>query len=540
MRATAVAVLAACPAACDGDAPPPTPLALRPIVAGEAQLAGFAAGGCNRGETPGGDGHRWCAFFRASPEDAERKELWVVDVTAAMSGEPARCNGSSPGCVRLTDRLFTGVKIESPSHPEAHRFEGDTLLFLAEASPQSATLDRYEGPLWAWRPGWKRARALTTDRGVHCRASDTAPVAYCVDGVSDRPRLEFDLRVGRLADAEASVLPVVERIVPLRQGDLAWSAAFSPQGDLFAYSSWREGEAAQALRVVSTAGAGTEPPRTVIEDGRHFGLSFDGRSVYFLRGGSRPQGRGDLWAADFPGGEGAAELARGVFSFSLLGRSQRADGGVLFVTEMRGLEGVLRLLPDRRRPAESREISRDAHFWYASPDGRFTYVLEVTRREERGVIVDNQRGSVCRLGSGPDRVVYNPTFLPRLDAVLWTEEDPDGERELSFLGRPGDCSGVRPLGPGLLELLPLGDKGALFVAKRAEEPPTLFHAPVFDERPLEVLGAPVLADIDMDNLTAVGAGPDALVVGTRATAPEGRGLFVFGPLARPVVPPRRP
>ncbi len=527
--------------ACDGD-PTPTkviPLGLRPIVTGEAHLAGFAAGACSRGQPASGDGHRYCAFYRIAPGDTSRTELWVVDVSAALSGSPAPCDGTSSGCLLLTDHLFTGVKLESLSHPEAHRFEGDTLLYLADPNPASAQLDRFEGRVWAWRPGWKRPRALTTDRGVHCRASESAAVAYCVDGVTDRPQAEFDLRAGRLDEANDEPLAVVERLRAIVQGNLAWSAAFTPAGDAFVYSSWPDGAAAQALRVLPLNGgriSATEA-RTVISSGRHFTLSPDGRAVYFQRGGDRGQERGDLWAADFPSGQGEGELAKGVFSFTALGRSAGLDLGVLYLTEMGGLEGVLSVLRDRRRPDSAQILSHDAHFWYPSADANFTYVLEVTQNDERGILADNRTGTSCRLGSRGDVPVYNPDFLPALRAVLWTEPDPGNQdNDLSFLGTPEDCGGVRPLGPGIEQVLPAGRSGVFYLSRARKDdkaPTTLFHVPVLADGPLRGQGTAIVTDLDIDNLTRLDWSnglPEALVLGTRAGAAQGQGLFVFGPL----------
>ena len=194
------AVLVQVLAGCNGDVPPREP-GLAVLVPGPAKLAGLAVYGCSNAEPPTADGHRWCAFFRPATAEPARTELWVIDVTRVLAGQAVPCDGTNSGCLLMTGDLFTGSLIGSPSHPEAHHFEGDTLFFLAQASPDVQELERYEGFVWAWRPGWKRPRAISTAKGLLCRGSNTAAVAYCVDNVIEtRTTLTFDLRAGRLVD----------------------------------------------------------------------------------------------------------------------------------------------------------------------------------------------------------------------------------------------------------------------------------------------------------------------------------------------------
>ena len=110
-----------------------------------------------------------------------------------------------------------------------------------------------------------------------------------------------------------------------------------------------------------------------------------------------------MWAADFPAGA-AAELAPGVAGFEPL-----AGEGITFVTELRGLEGVLNVVRDRRKPEGRFTLAPDAHAWYPLGDGRFTYVLQVDRDGERGLIGDNDRARAAGWAAGPTR---SPTPPP--------------------------------------------------------------------------------------------------------------------------------
>jgi hypothetical protein len=534
--ALAVAVASASAAACEGELSEEPIPQLQRLVPGEAQLAGWGGErACSHGDRSAGDGHRWCAFHRPSAEDRTRTELWVMDVTRALAGEAPACDGSSPACLKMTGRLFTELRIGSMSHPEAHRFEGDTLFFLAEPYPSERKLDRFEGYVWAWRPGWQRPRTVTSERGVQCQGSSSGKLAFCIDGASDEP-LEFDLRAGPLVDADDSLLPLVERLAPIREGGIAWTARFSEAEDHFIYSSWRNGEPSEDLRVLPVAEMGSASPRTVAADGWWWTLSADGRAVFFMRGGDRERGEGALWAADFPSGARATQLAAGVSAFEPL-----AGQGITFITDLRGLEGLLNVVRDRLQPQARYPLAPDAHAWYPLGDGRFTYVLQVDDSgAERGLIGDNQQGTACRLGSSPDVVAYSAGWIANLGAVHWTEPDPADETlpGLTFFAQPQDCGQVRLLGRGLQYLSATGARGLIVgtAPSRDERELSFYHLPSVGEDPLA--GAtPFLQQVSRDNIAVVGA-TEAMVLGTPESAQVGRGLHIFGPLspARPAAP----
>jgi hypothetical protein len=424
----------------------------------------------------------------------------------------------------MTDQLSTAIKVESPSHPEAHRFEGDTLFFLANANPASQKLDRYEGYVWAWRPGWKRPHPITSDRGVTCRGTDRAAVALCVDGVTDQP-LAFDLRAGLLEDRDDSLLPVIERIAPLRDGQLAWSGAFAGGGELLLYSSWRDGDDAEVLRAVPLARADRPGAADLVRDGRLWTLSPDRRTVFFLRGGARPGGIGDLWAADLPGGGSAQLISAGVRSFEPL-----AGTSVAFVTDMVELEGRLHLLPDWHHPTTRAGLVENAHAWYPVDGGRYLYILQVDDQGERGMMADAAHGSVCNLVGSEGVTVYAPSFLPQLGLLWWNEHDRDtDEVQTTYVARP-DCQAARAIGKGVELLQADAGQGAVFAVDDGTGSYSfrLSYAPALEGGGLSA-ARPFLEHVATGNIGPVGPLPDAVIAGTRDGAPMGRGLFIFGP-----------
>jgi hypothetical protein len=97
------------------------------LAAAGALLIGDRVTACSHQVPASGDGHRWCAFRRATA--AGDSELWVIDVTRAAAGAVPACDGSSAGCLRLTGTLWTQSPLAGPRQPFANRFEGDTLFF---------------------------------------------------------------------------------------------------------------------------------------------------------------------------------------------------------------------------------------------------------------------------------------------------------------------------------------------------------------------------------------------------------------------------
>jgi hypothetical protein len=518
---------------CEGSHPsgvaPEVDPGLHLVVAGDARLAGIGEGtACSHGAPAAGDGHRWCAFYRPAPEDPTRTELWVTDVTRAMAGKAAACDGSDPGCLLMTGRLFTEFRFQSYSHPEAHRFEGDTLLFLGPEQPGGKERERFEGLVWAWRPGWAQPRAITTDRGVLCRAGGLSATAICVDRVSDVPR-QFDLRAGPVVDRDDSLLPLIERIT--LDASFAWSAFFSRAGDQFAFSSRRPGEGAETLRVIATEALGLEPPRAIVADGTSWTLSRGGGTVFFMRSLAANGRTGALWSAAFPSGADAQELSPGVFDFQTVG-----DEGVAFRTDVRGFEGVLQVVPDRRDPARRFALSPDVHAWYPLASGRLTYILRARPGEERGFVGDVERGSICGLESRADITVYGAKLVPNLGLVSWTEPNPSSDGlDLTFLGRPDDCGGKRVLGAGITILEPVGPRGLAFGAQSQIDDRTLTfrHIAVLDDnRPMDELATVILDDVDASNVDHAGDAPEALLLGAADGSAAGKGLYAFGPLGR--------
>jgi hypothetical protein len=495
-----------------GDAAPVEPT-VRLLVPGEAKLSS-----CTQGEPAAGAGHHWCAFHRPAPGGEARAELWVVDVSRALAGEPVPCDGSSSSCLRITDRL--------QGQPW---FAGDTLLFRT----REATDRDFERFIWAWRSGWSRPRPISPDNGSWCNVSRSGQYGFC-HGNSDDMGIS-DLRAGRVIDQDNSVLPLVERVSYLHGTDLP--VAFAGGDELLVYASGQAGGAAQALRVIPLAELGRTPARTVVTDVQRWALSGDGQTVFFLRG-SLPGPWGDarwswspgsLWAAELSSGGGSTEIASGVLYFRPISRT-----GVGFFTDPRGRQGTLHIQRDWRHPESRFRMASDVAGWDLISEGRLTAIWQIDDSGERTLVGDNERGTACVVPSRPGTVSV-PGFLPSLGAMVWSEPDlADEGTTVTFLARPQDCGDVRVLGKGLQWFLAeVGTRGFVFSTARADDAKvwSLFYVPSYDGRPLDTTGGIILSnDVEPYAVQVVGARREALVMQTTGKGASAKGLYLFGPL----------
>jgi hypothetical protein len=515
-----------------GVAPPPEPT-LRLLVPGEATLLPFGA--CTQEEAAASKGHNWCAFHRPAPGGEARTELWVMDVTQALASQPAPCDGSNPSCVRITDRLQPMG--EEPYQFSHAYFQGNTLFYETRESPPDPRDPNFEGVTWAWRPGWSRARPITTVKGRGCSASRSGPYAYCRDNSPSGTNIH-DVRAGRLIDQDDSLLPLVERI----QADIWGMPGFSGSGELFVYSSRRAGEETGALHVIPTAELGRTPARTVATGVEQWQLSGDGLTVLFRRDSLPPQpyspgggnwvfGPGSLWAADLSSGAEPVKIASDVIHYTPISRT-----GVGFLTDPQGLQGTLHLQPDWRH-AESRfRMAGEVFSWNAAGSlrSRVTQAQQIDGTDIRVLVADSERRTSCLVPIRPKLTnnYYHVGFLTNLDVLTWWEPDPTDEKtNLTFVARAADCGDVRLLGKNHWFLEEVGANGLVVGSGPAHDAAalSLFHVPSYDGRPADVSGKPILPDVGRWNFALVGSARESLVMSTTGTGPSDRGLYLYGP-----------
>jgi hypothetical protein len=522
---------------------PADPKLTRKLLPGSARLVGGDFASCTH--APGATGDRWCAFSQTGSGGAT--ELWVIDITKVLAGAAAVCDGTSADCLRLTTTLWTGLAIYGPSHPSAHRFEGDTLIFHADEAPGKR--DPFDGAIWAWRPTWKAARKLTTDHGVLCFGEHESTAIMCLDGASierdgafSMPMLRgFDLRAGTLDGDETAPLPLVGHFAQAT-GEITWRARFAKDGATLFYSAIPAGGGPETLYLIKTAEIGKATAKPILADAAEWELAHDGQKVYFLRGYDRSRGSaatGALMLADLPGGDNPVELQKSVLGFALLGAQDEVftnvDRGVMFAYPGAGGVPAQALLLDRNKPTDIHLFGSKADVAQVSNDTRHTLTFQDSRGAEfpSAYVNHSDNSANCRLTSDYRAETYGAHFSDSSRLAFWIEFGRNqSQSEEGWYANPQTCGDKVKFGDFVGWYVPLGDDFVLFeggdlddstrwleyTSLRAGAGPN--HPKVVQERTDGIVGI----------LQA--AGSVWTLFGVGGTDATGAGLFVHGPLAR--------
>jgi hypothetical protein len=430
------------------------PSLTKPLATGEIVLLGEPTSACSN-ETPG-SGDRWCAFARGPKEGPV--SLWVVNVTRAREKDAEPCDAEGPNCLKLTDELWTGEDLWGPSHPRVHRFDGDTLIFYAEAS--EPVRKPYAGPVFAWRPGWAQARRVTNDEGVSCSGHKRTPLIYCIQSLDVEARdptdfggpiwHAFDLYAGSLdSDAELSL---VEHItVPVEQ-QWAFRASFDRKGEQLAYSSVKAPGEPESLRVVSMATLGSEPPVTVLSDASQWLLSHDGAAVYALQGFTRPSYEGKLVVADFPSGQNLKTVAGAVSHIDPAGEdddpASDEDRGVGYDVST-DVGYAFEFLSDRSDASVPQRIGDAVSGPRVAATGSHTLLFQETADGwPVARVFDNATGKGCTLNREFSAETYNGRFTHDSKRAVWIEYG-SGNSEVGYSAGLG-CEGLVKFGDWVL------------------------------------------------------------------------------------------
>jgi hypothetical protein len=544
--ASAAAVDSAAPAAVDGAtvtpgdgsvaAPidgPVGPAKARRLVSGRARLVGDFEHSCS---TPVGNGDRWCAFSLPS-ETLGQTALWVINVSKALAGT-VTCDGKDPGCLRLTDTLWAGIEGDgSFGYPFAHQFTGETLIFLGDAPLIGGT---YQGPHYAWRPGWPAAKMLSA-KAITCLAHPLTDAVYCQEnaqsGMGYSPTV--DLHAGR---AGTSPLPLVATIYRrTATGAIQWGAAISPLGDHFAWSSGGVNATdPETLYVAKIDEAATPEKRIVVGTGlSQWDLSGDGKRWYFERNYNYPpfqsavEPTGTLVTADFPMGGNEKTIATGVEIYSVFDQPGTARGVGWFDNVTAG-GGTFKILRDPANPAGAQTVSAGVQGFIVSPDLRYT-LLETasasigSQSVHDGIVVNNATMARCTLAMMPTiSTGFGPTFLPTGGLVFWGENI--NAQTLSaegWMANPEGCTGRTKFSDKADFWLLAREQGLLVGEPTAD--PAKWNVRATKLAPGGTLGAASTVATNVDIPFGVPFDRDYVVYGT-FTGGADDGLYVYGPI----------
>jgi hypothetical protein len=498
----------------------------RRLLDGMATLTGNGRTACSHAEPASGDGHRWCAF--RLPNDAGTTELWVMDVSAAAAGASLECDGNHPACQRLTANLWA---------PYSNDFEGDTLIFYADAPATLRASQPFVGSVYAWRPGWLAARVIAAHATV-CSGAAGAPVALCLDDPRGEPSNPDDvaLRVGFLADLADARLPALPGRWPLRSdGSVPWQVGFSPDGQTFALSVPDAGPFDASLYAIATrdVGKGTAPGK-IVPHIQPWTISNDGRRVFFYRG---PRSDATLVSAAFPAGGDEVTLATAVVDYLPIGRRPTDLALLLRVRDDAGGHDF-RLLRDRARPATAQTLFTNDGFLegvLVSPDLRYTAWIDPDFRG-RSIRVGDL--ATCALNPAPAPSVGDLTFLDDASLLFWSQARPDagGARD-GYLAPPDTCGPRTRFARGLGFLATVGARGVVYGDARddAARTVTLKYAPLPNGRTDVAAAGGVRVHGNVwtpVTLVAGATSPTSLHVLFRAEGDGAKesGLYLFGPV----------
>jgi hypothetical protein len=341
------------------DAPPPPPANMESklIVPGRARLVGTHGTACSNAVPASGNGDRWCAFTLPNKQIG-LTDLWVINMTKTLaSPTPPKCDGTDPNCKLLIPpggnpamgtQLWTGQPMDGPIHPTTHRFDGDTLIFHAQAPD---IVDQYTGPIFAWRPGWDAPKQISLGKTAYsCSAHFTAETFVCIENLSTTMPLTFDLTGGQLSTGAKTI----KKIFPFVAGSQSsqWRAALTRDGSMIAFSTG--GALATDRETLYTAKLAAPDMVTMVKPGvSRWSVSADGTKIYYLAGynyNTMGAPAGTMTMADFPSGLNEKTLAPMVGAIQVLGDGM-VDKGIGFFDNVVAGKANYKIMKDRNNPA---------------------------------------------------------------------------------------------------------------------------------------------------------------------------------------------
>ena len=457
--------------------PPPINTAAIKLLPKGATLVGSISTACSFGPGTTAAGVRWCAFAKPGAT-LSTLELWVMN----MSKLPPKCDGTDAGCIRLTDKLFGGVPMGGPQFPTAHRFFGDMLIYHADA--KSRPSDTYNGPIYAWTPGWATPKKISlTDDAFQCVGITRAPVALCLENVKfDATPLTFDLNAGRIDGTKP--ITKIANIQPSHPVTMAsqWGTSFTSDGKYFIYSAAtppvapateQTPETLYYLETDKIGVAGELPKKVGLSGVSSWDIAPDYSKWFYLRdfNYSRTQPSGTLYMADFPAGTNETKVASskisssntlGIADYNLVPTKvpvttpptvpKLAFINVLQKLTVDGLGEFITIknpagpLDDPANVATVIPMSPSLPF--NSPDLRYGRYFVQASTTVQGItdswILKYDMGVKCNLAPNPTSAIFGFPFLENAGLTFWVDNyNQNSDTGDGMLGDPADCSKKR-------------------------------------------------------------------------------------------------
>jgi hypothetical protein len=480
-----------------------------------AILVGNDVSACTHQIPASGDGHRWCGFIVGAGASGIAA-LWVVDVTRVATGDVPACDGTDPGCLRLSDKVDTRG---------AAFFDGDTLIYGTDNTAPPG--QDFLGPLFAWRPGWSAGRQVSSTSGVGCSGNTRSAAVACLDDPSGTPAKRDSVNVGAgyLLAQTGGPLPSFGRWPLRNDSNTSWQAGFSPDGSVFVLADADTIGAPRTLRLSPTSEVGTMTPAPTLEDVLAWQVSNDGQKIYFSRTSSTSR---DLYVADFPTGANTQLVENDVPSFALLG-DEPTDQAVTIQKGDDDVGGVVEFAPDR-------SVALKVLFHYTgvlngaivSPDLRYTTWLD---DGFLGTVFRNADLASCAIDDGADPV-YDPAYLAHAGLMFWKAEAPHSSLLDGFFAPPDQCHAKQQFATHVDLIRPVGDRGVVYSdgLDTTSRTTLKYIAASPDGTTLDPQGPFRVRGGVSRPVVFVGADPPLLVFASNGATADDSGLFVFGPV----------
>jgi hypothetical protein len=515
--------------------PPPTPDAVL-IVPGRARLVGTHFSACSNAVPASGNGDRWCAFTLPNRQIGFT-DLWVINVTKALAGAPPKCDGTDPNCLLMVPmgstngtQLWTGQPMQGPIHPTTHRFDGDTLIFHALAPDN---LDQYEGPIFAWRPGWGAPKKISGDKAYSCSAHFTAETFVCIENLSTTMPLQFDLTGGKLA----APAQLIKHIIPFRAGTMTsqWRAALTRDGSTIAFSTG--GLTTTDRETIYYAKFDAPTQVTMAKAGAsRWSISADGTKYYYLANynyDTMGAPAGTLTMADFPSGANEVILAPMVGAAQVLAEGD-VDKGVGFFDSVIAGKATYKIMRDRNnRTAITTVVTNIGGVLAISRDMKYLYYYK-DFDQDNGVTTDSwivkTDGSQamtggCSLTTTLESDQFGAPFTRSGQLVFWADniDQIDGVGE-GWVATPEGCANRRKFSDKMDFWFLHGDDGMVFSDEGVLDYATLKHVTFPGGN---TVGSPTLVQKQVNRIYAIVPNFESIIFTIVNSAAANDGLYSY-------------
>jgi hypothetical protein len=459
------------------DAPPPPPAnpMSKLIVPGRARLVGTHFTSCTNAVPASAGGDRWCAFTLPNKQIG-LTDLWVINMTKTLaSGVAPKCDGTDPNCKLLIPKganaaqgtqLWTGQPMDGPIYPTTDRFDGDTLIFHAQADEN---VDQYSGPIFAWRPGWPEPLQISQGKTAYsCSAHFTAETFVCIENLSTTMPLTFDLTGGKL---QTGAKPI-KKIYPFVAGSQSsqWRAALNRDGSLLAFSTG--GATAMEPETLYTTKFDAPEMVTMVKPRMsRWSISADGTKIYYLANynyNTMGAPAGTMTMADFPSGLNEKTLAPMVGAIQVLG-IDNVDKGIGFFDNVVAGKADYKIMKDRNVPSGVVTVvtniggvlalTRDMQYLYFYKD--FDQDNQTTT--DGYIVTTAGGGTPCTLTSTLESDQYGAPFTRNGQMVMWVDnvDQIDGVGE-GWVANPAGCTGRKKFSDKMDFWFMHGDDGMVY------------------------------------------------------------------------------